>query len=548
MIAKLLRTEDVAFISLYSKTSSLHFELPDEIRALAKRCAHVIYGSGSEGLRHSIDMFVLNNQNGAYEKARRVLQGKLNTDTDDKVVEEDVVALARIYGLTSEQAGKRADERYGVFYRIKKEFESLEGRIIQIARADIKDFYETRRINPRQVDHQTGVVFLDEIIQPTILRDLGPALLKKGTKALAHQDLISGQPFCQLHLAIDFTSNCRAYSELSSLKDGSSAYLFQPWDGCLYCYNRWVNMRHFGIGYHHSDEKLLKEQLEKYKKDFKKQGISIGSIRIGEGTENFIPELIEQVMILVEFAHKEKIPVVIPTKTPLYDKAIAKTLSKANVSFMVSLGSDELETGICKMGFTNERRIEEAIKYHKAGVRTVLYPITDLTTHPENNKLWTVRKAYQLNRELGIPVQFLLFRVGDKKLLGKIVDLKKRPVLKKFEVGEELIKELGAVGYHKPSNEKNYAPTHIDQYYFDIIRHNGKKQGVCAVLPTKIYNSLCSHCFIPGQKHKSSPQKKMPLPDQENLNESKKARVQRGKERERRRLHRFQGKLFDSDK
>jgi hypothetical protein len=441
VIAKLLRTEDTAFISLYSKTSSLHFELPDEIRALAKRCAHIIYGLGSEGFRHSIDMFVLNNPDSAYDKARRVLQGELNTETDDKVVEEDAVALARRYSLTSEQAGKRTDERYGVLYRIKKEFKSLESRIIQVARVDIKDFYETRRVNPQQVNHQIGVMFLDEIIQPTILRDLGPASLKKGTKALAHQDLVSHQPFCQLHLAIDFTSNCRAYSELSSLKDGSSVYLFQPWDGCLYCYNRWVNMRHFGIGYHHADEKLLKEQLEKYRKNFQAQGIAIGSIRIGEGTENFIPELIEQVMTLVEFAHKEKIAVVIPTKTPLYDKAIAKTLSKANVSLMVSLGSDELETGICKMGFTNERRIEEAIKYHKAGIRTVLYPITDLTTHPENNKLWTVRKAYQLNQEIGIPVQFLLYRVGDKNLLGKIVDLKKRPILNKFEVEEELLVE-----------------------------------------------------------------------------------------------------------
>ncbi len=554
MIAKLLRTEDVAFISLYSKNSSLHFELPDEIRALAKRCAHIIYGSGSEGFRHSTDVFVLNDQNGAYAEARRVLQGELNTETDDKVVEEDADALARIYGLTSEQAGKRTDERYGVFYRIKKGFESLEGRIIQIARADIKDFYETRRINPRQVDHQTGVVFLDEIIQPTILRDLGPALLKKGTKALAHQDLISGQPFCQLHLAIDFTNNCRAYSELTALKDGSNAYLFQPWDGCLYCYNRWVNMRHFGIGYHHADEKLLKEQLEKYKKDFKKQGIPIGSIRIGEGTENFIPELIEQVMILVEFAHREKIPVVIPTKTPLFDKAIAKTLSKTNVSLMISLGSDELEPGICKMGFTNKRRIEEAIKYHEAKVRTVLYPITDLTTHPKDNKLWTVREAYRLNQELDIPVQFLVYRVGDKKLLEKIVDLEKRPLLKRFEAEEELlVKELVEdsgknIGYYRPHNERNYTPSHIDQFYFDIIQHNRRKQGVCSVMPTETYNSLCSNCFIPGQKHKSSPQRKIPLPNQEKLDESKKARVQRRKDRGIRRKHRFQGKLFDKDK
>ena len=548
MIAKLLRTGDRAFISLYSRTSSLHLELPDEIRPIAKRCAHIIYGSGSEGLRHSFDMFAINNQSGAYETARIVLKGLLNTETDEKIVEEDAVVLARKYNLKTEEQGKAADERYGVFYRIKQEFKSLETRIIQVARADIKDYFETRRINPRQVNHPTGIVFLDEIIQPTILRDLGPAFLKKGTKALAHQDLVTGQPFCQLHLAIDFTSNCRAYSELMQLPDGGSAYLFQPWDGCLYCYNRWVNMRHFGIGYRHADEKLLKEQLGKYKKDFQQKGISTGSLRVGEGTENFIPELIEQVMTLVEFARKEKIPVVIPTKTPFFDKSIAKTLSKTDVSLLVSLGSDELEKGICKMGFSNEIRIENVIKYHQQGVRTILYPITDLTTHPVDNKLLTVRKAYELNRELGIPVQFLLFRVGDKKLLGKIVDLKKRPVLKKFEVGEELIKELGAVGYHKPSNEKNYAPTHIDQYYFDIIRHNGKKQGVCAVLPTKIYNSLCSHCFIPGQKHKSSPQKKMPLPDQENLNESKKARVQRGKERERRRLHRFQGKLFDSDK
>jgi hypothetical protein len=97
-------------------------------------------------------------------------------------------------------------------------------------------------------------------------------------------------------------------------------------------------------------------------------------------------------------------------------------------------------------------------------------------------------------------------------------------------------------------NEKNYAPTHIDQFYFDVIQHNGRKQGVCAVLPTGIYNSLCSNCFIPDQRHKSSPQQKMPLPEQKKLDESKKARVQRREERKRRRIHRFQGKLFDNAK
>jgi hypothetical protein len=548
VIAKLLRTGNHAFISFYSKTSSLHFEIPDKVRPLAKRCAHVIYGPGSEGFRHSIDMFLLDNPDSAYIKARQTLQGELNTETSsEKVVEEDAAALARKYGLTSEQAEKRTDERYGVFYRIKQEFRGLERIIAKIARADIKDFYETRSVNPHQVNHQSRVEFFDEIIQPTILRDLGPAVLKKGTKALAHKELTSGQPFCQLHFAIDFTSNCRAYSELVQLGDGKNAYLFQPWDGCSYCYNRLVNMRHFGVGYHHADEKLLEEQLEIHKKDFAKKGIKTGFIRVGEGTENFIPELMDQVMALVEFAHKKKIPVVIPTKTPLYDKSIARILRKANVSLMISLGSDELETGICKMGFTNERRIEEAIRYHKSGVRAVLYPITDLTTHPKDNKLWTVRKAYQLNQEIGIPVQFLIFRVGDRKLLEKIADPKKRPVLKSFEAREELlIKGLEKnTGYFKPSDERNYAPTHIDQFYFDIIEHNMGEQGVCAVNPTEAYNSLCSNCFVPGKSHKNSPQQKIPLPNQEKLDQSKKERVQRRKMRELRRIHRFQGKLFE---
>jgi len=535
-IGRLFRGSNRIYFALYPEHPNLHIGVPLEVKKYFERCANIIFKSSISGSGNdkdsSIDLFLLKDRKD-YELVKSILYDKLKKRCGHPNLHvEDTKELVRRCGLEDKLVQAETDTRFGIRYRIKKEFKNLTREIVQTARADIYQFFLTRE-KPLRQDNETRVTVLEEVLQPTKIRRLGPVRIKLGTKSIVH-------PFCYQDLAIDFTNGCKSYEEVIELEKDKKVFVFNPWLGCSYCYNRWVNKHHFSYGYHPADKEDLITQIKELRETVFK-GKKIRALRIGQGTECFTPELIEHLLVTVEAAYEENIPVVIPTKTPFFDREVAKTLKNCNVSLMVSLGLDELEIGVCKQGFTNKTRIEFAQQYHSAGVRTILYPLTDLTTHPEKQKTWSVREAYKLNQEKGIPIQFLVFRTNSSELLRKITDL---PSLGNYFKGQGLLQAFVRNGYYFYQQEKYFIPIRIHPFFKEIMEKSNPTIGVCSVIPSW---SACSACFVPGLDRRKGVQEKKPLPHIEKIREEKLKRTKKTRQKIFSLQHRFQHPLFKNE-
>lgn len=532
--AKLWRVEGDGFISFYSRTRRLHVAIPPELEPLTHRCAQIIYTNQ----RKAIDLFILKNPLDFY-RAYNLLASRVNTETKgDNVRITDVERIIKNHGLHREEKLAEIERKAGVVYRTQKEFKGKQSKIRLQSIADICDHYEGREEKIGKGDIESKLILVDEVLLPTQFRRKGHIDIKRGTKSELHPD------FCILDLAIDFVSGCPAYAEKVLNSKGEELYLFNPWDGCSYCYARPVNRRNFAAGYFYADEKTVGEQIRKHKQDFVEQGRKIRALRFGQRTENFIPELMDSLLAAVVGAYKEGVISVIPTKTPLFRNEDAKILKECNSTLLISIDKDELSPGICKKGFTNEvRMVDSARKFHEAGVRVIRYVLTDMTKHPLDQKLENVTKAYIMGQKDKIPTYFLLSRANSKKILKEFTDapLILTRDLKQVRRRKNLF-SADINGYIKIGTKNFYYPLDIHPFYKQLIMKRNPNLGVCAVVPP-IIQSLCSNCGIPGLRPKKGFQEEVPLKNADKIKKKKRKRYLEKKQREKERRERLQIKL-----
>lgn len=522
--------------------------MPPELEDYFVRCANVHFNTRTKGAKHNrrigIDIFLLK-EAGDASYAKGILSSRLKPRHDIPSLHiENIPEFIREDGLENPQTQRKIDGRFSIEYRIKQEFSSLADEIVRIARADINQFFIGRE-KPLPEDNPGGIRILSEILQPVSMKRLDNAVIELGTKAKTH-------PFCYQDLAIDFTRGCKAYEEIAEIPGIGEVHIFNPWIGCDYCYNKWVNRHHFSYGYHPADRQDLVDQIQKLKQtDFK--GRSIRALRIGSGTEAFNKELIQESLAVIEAANSEDIPVIFTTKTPYFDKELADFFNRHRVSLMISLGSDTMELGVAKQGYTNEHRLELTRQYHEFRSETftaVNYTLMDLSQPPWQQKLWSAREAYRINRTEGILQQFLIFRTSDRKLLRKVTDT---PLAGAHSRGQRQLISLARSGqeteesnYFIKAEENYYTPMRIHPYYEAIMRPQSAKDeptlGMCSVMQAK---SACAACFLPGLPRLYGTQKKIPLPGAEKRKEEKRERAEKARQKHFEHVNRKQKKLFE---
>ncbi|MFH0869765.1 MAG: radical SAM protein [archaeon] len=545
VVGRLFLGGERAYFSIYPEFSNLHMGLPPETEDYFVRCANVHFNTRTEGAKHNrrvgIDIFLLkDNKYAGY--AQNALSSRfkprhnipsLHIENTPELIDED--------NLEKPLNQRIVDASFGIEYRIKQEFSGLADEIVRIARADINQFLANRE-KPLPENRFTGVKILGEILQPVSMKRLDNAVIKLGTKAKTH-------PFCYQDLAINFGTGCIANEEIVEVPDIGEVHLFNPWLGCDYCYNKWLNRRPFSYSYHPAEFQDLVDQMQRLKQtDFKGKKKKIRALRIASGTEAFNKELIQEALTVIEAANSEDIPVIFTTKTPYFDKGLAKFFKQHRVSLMVSYGSDELELGLAKQGYTNKHRFELARQYHEFRSDTfkvVNYTLMDLSQPPWMQKLWSANEAYRINRAEGIPLQFLIFRTSDKKLLGKITDT---PIAGAHVRGQRQLVSLGGLdkpNYFIKSGENYYTPLHIHPYYENIMRPKNAKNeptlGMCSVMQKK---SACAACFVPELPRLYGVQKKIPLPGGEKRKKDRLKRAEKAMEKHLTQAHRKQKKLF----
>lgn len=516
--AKLWRVDGEGFISFYSGSQGRHFGIPAEVEHLVSRCSQIIYTKQ----RKAIDLFIINKP-ADYQKVYTLLSRIINTDTISTNLQMmDIESMIQEYGLNNEPRLAETESRAGVVYRTHSRFKDKHEPIRKLVLADICHHYRHKPDMLGSGGHESRLELVDEILRSTKINDCGHVKILRGTKSQMHPG------FCQLDLRADLVIGCPTYTEKTFNSRNEAVYLFNPWDGCSYCYARDNNRSNFTSVVFHADENIVAEQVREHKKLFENQGFNLKAIRIGQRTENFVPELMDSLLALIVGAYKEGVIAVLPTKMLSYEREYAVVFRECKTRILSSIDADELSPGICRKGFTNEvRMIDEPRKYHEAGVWVARYPLTDMTQPPWEQKFGNVLKSYQLTQEDGIPTFFILFRPQSRKLLRKASDT---PIIshKEFQrrqSGKGL--SLEPINAYVKINLRNfYYPLDMHAFYKEIIEGKHPDLGVCAVVPP-ITESLCTNCGIPGFKAKMDFQEQVPLENAKELKESKRARYER---------------------
>lgn len=331
-----------------------------------------------------------------------------------------------------EDLSAKVDRDYGIRSR-HLSLGDLEASFVQSIRHDVKTHCERaergdnhayelfpsqepetpqkRRRGRKLFTGETGFVQVERLehgLESKLVRASATSIIKPA-KGTLHE-------ICPLQLGIDVSLGC--VSTMTS--DG----WYDPSGKCSYCY-AYQNGPCFRETVYALEEEAFTVML---KNRIAQQGLDRGRLhlRLGQTSEAFIagtlaerfgvPDVLSPV--LGGIAHLRKkgydIRVAMPTKTPQYSPEITDLLRAAGVSVLVSFGDERKERGINQLGFTPERRLEEARRLANAGVNTNLYLVVDITRGIDAIHS-TARQALAFAERHALGVQFLDVRVTKKE-------------------------------------------------------------------------------------------------------------------------------------
>ena len=526
------------YLAMYPEAHHLNIGVPPALENNFERCAKIFYRSrvnnaSQKDVDRSVDLFLFKGDM-PYQQLKFILESHFKERNGRQRIHiESGPDLERRCGLINAESREEADKRFGIRYFIQSEFTELAEEITRYERADIALYFRTRKHPVNQANETLFEITPQVLLPPNIGFAKRKAEVKYGTKGQTHD-------FCIQDLTLDFTRGCKAYMEIIDDPKQGNFFFFNPGFGCLYCFDCWFNKNDLVFGIRRADENDLKKQIRKLDKQVKKDKQRPSRmLRLGAATEVLNEELWPQTETAIRAATEMGKQVGLPTKTPLEDPYVMDFLKEhQNVMVQVSIGIDSLEIGVLKQGYPNERRMEIARKYHEAGINTMLYPLTDLSTHPEEQKLRSASEAYYIHKELGIPLQFLLFRTSNKHFMELVTD---KPVLTRTELKPLSPEEFNDDIYLYYQSLNTYIPQKTHPFYIDVIEKKLPNLGVCSVSPLE---SLCSDCFTSPARKRLGPHKKKPLPDADKRKLEKQQRAKKVRRKQFMQEHTFQEKLF----
>lgn len=185
-------------------------------------------------------------------------------------------------------------------------------------------------------------------------------------------------------------------------------------------------------------------------------------------------------------------------------KEIAEKLIEAKTSLLFSLGYDQIESGPRLQGFSNQWRIEQAKKYHSAGVNTSLTVVCDVTDSIEPNlaRGSFIGKALEEKASIGINVRIIPARLVTEGT-ARVIAGAKRSVLTDpgyykthSLLGEEAIPRAR---YRWDGRLKAVA----DYLHPDFVKLTAVGLGMCGAASG---TEMCDHCNCHGNMRIAFPE------------------------------------------
>lgn len=445
------------YLAIYSHHPDICIAAPTSLAGQTQRLAHVQYSEG--GKRRGINIFSL-------KVSKKISIPEIN-------FAEEVSTTSNITPST--------DQLQDVQYQVVR---NTPSEVLDLIRADISRYCK----RPATTSFKTKIQFQDKIIPVTSLRTINPKRLLTPGK----QDFV---PSCSLEANIDFARGCIS-GWLPESKAEFNGEIFRnfflsPRGECMYCYAQ-PKHKSFPKTVYKIDYQRLKQEL------LGNCRLTVGCdktldkkvvvLRFGKRTETGSKYTIEQLALTLETCTETKTRTVLPTKFLGFDPEVAKLLKKTNSVVLYSIGFDELEPGAVKHGCDNDWRTEQAIKYKKAGVNSIIYLLTIIHTPPRRREKRILKKAKQHD----IPIQLIPMRFSSKALCKKVTriawdDLKRS--------GRSLFGDENDVYWG--SYEQQYSgiitPLKIHQDWLNIIQNNSRSVRMCH------HNSeltWCGTCYL----------------------------------------------------
>jgi hypothetical protein len=385
------------------------------------------------------------------------------------------IQVKRVISHVDRERLANADQRFNVKYEIagshphKKEF-------LDLIRQDIVDF--CKKEAKRKTE--TWIKEVEKITPKVEFRTIHPKFLLMGGK----QEYV---PSCILEANLDLSYGC-----IAGMVNG---YLdvYAECEECYAIYNHKTFSKYL-VGF---DKEQLREELRGGCKLNGGKGDELGRkvsiLRHGKRTESGSKVTLEQLMIALETCAEEGVRSVMPTRYLKFDKEVARLFIESKSVLQPSIAYDQTARGACSYGCDNEFRIEQAIKFHEAGVQTVPYLMIDLPHPPTERDMYILKEAEKRN----MPVQLLPVRIPSKRV-AKIVtgmsweDLKKDMHSRQFKIKGVREEGIQLGGGYKSKDGKLVAQEK-DSFWKNLVGNNTGRVRMCHHDDKETY---CGGCFV----------------------------------------------------
>ncbi len=380
------------YLSIYNFQQDIYIKPPDSFGDI-QHISHFSYKRG--GKKGGGDVFLINEIPDKPE---------VSINKEIKLIENRVQIGEKEYN----QSGllEIVPKRYDIQHQILALPREIREEVIAMSNADIAYFCGDEIAKKHR---GSKIEILETIIPKTEAKYIKPEKMLTGGK----QEFV---PSCKLQANIDFGQGC--ISGWIPIKDASfdgkffTGYLSSPNSECTYCYARDKHRCFSKTIYEFDKQRLIEELKGECRLDFgdweTKLGRPVDILRFGKRTETGAPFTRRQLIGTLEAMIETRTRGIIPTKYLEYNKETEKLLKKTNSVVLYSVGDfDEFEKGACTHGCNNGFRLEQAVKYHEAGVNSLLYLhiIGHKPPGKRENEILKIAKKHNMNIQL-LPMRF----------------------------------------------------------------------------------------------------------------------------------------------
>ncbi len=281
---------------------------------------------------------------------------------------------------------------------------------------------------------------------------------------------------------IDFTLGCVSYTR--NLQGNITHDLTT---GCEYCYSfgnyGGVRLKQFKAS--HLEEQIKKIEAEQGKVRF---------IRLGKNSDPAHEWLYEHNMHLLELGKKHNFGVVMVTKYLPFIPGMANALKKTGSVLQYSFGYEEMEHGPLAWGRDNEFRIENAVRYKKAGVNVLTRLVQEAPVPPSGFAM----RIMGLYENYDIPTIFNPLRIMNSKVAEKLGKNWNRLIADPKQ-SSFLGNDPQEGTYTKNSGQHRLIPRKIHKDFLKRFA-DPKKGGICGEIGNIVFCAGCG-VFPPVSAH-----------------------------------------------